>query len=98
MATNINFEDDDDDFTNFQETAVLSRVVKSQAKYGSTASHSFANQKFISHQVQPSDTLQGMSSCLTTPSNTDIYLHYFRSCTQISSIGKFVVENCELKC
>lgn len=60
MAANISFEDDDDDFTDFQETEVLSTVVKRQAKYGSTSSHSFVNQKYISHLVQPTDTLQGM--------------------------------------
>ena len=64
MATNITFEDDDDfgDFSDFQETEVLSKVVRRQAKYGSTSSHSFANQKCISHLVQPSDTLQGLFS------------------------------------
>lgn len=45
------------------ETEVLSGIVRRQSKYGSTSIHTnhFPNQKFISHMVQPNDTLQGLS-------------------------------------
>ena len=53
------------DFVEMDETEALSGVVRRQSarKYGSTSSHTnhFTNQKFISHTVQPDDTLQGMS-------------------------------------
>lgn len=49
------------------ETEVLSGIVRRQSKYGSTASHinHFPNQKFISHIVQPNDTLQGLHLLLS---------------------------------
>lgn len=45
-----------------EETEILSSFVSRQAKYGSTSSHKFTSQKFITHDVQPHDTLQGMLS------------------------------------
>ena len=43
-----------------EEAAALSTVVGKQTKYGSTSSHTFTNQKFITHFVMPGDTLQGI--------------------------------------
>lgn len=47
------------DYVDPEETAVLSSAVCRQTKYGSTSSHTFHNQKFITHVVMPADTLQG---------------------------------------
>jgi len=43
------------------EREFLGSFVKKQIKYGSTSKHILKQQKFITHYVQPSDTLQGLS-------------------------------------
>jgi len=56
----------DDDFEEIEETETLRNIVSKAAKYGSISSHTSTslfphNQKFITHVVQPQDTLQGLA-------------------------------------
>jgi hypothetical protein len=44
-----------------EERAFLTTAVKKQVKYGSTASHVFKPEKYLTHYVQPGDTLQGLA-------------------------------------
>lgn len=44
-----------------EEREFLTSSVKKQVKYGSTSSRVFKAEKYITHYVQPGDTLQGLA-------------------------------------